>query len=123
MRIIPDIKATFGETHFLGYSEKKRFDKTINKRTDEVEYYICRVASSYLEEQIEVAVPPTADIHEIKFNQKVILKDVVIDPYARGSAGSSFAEVVLRCSAEAIQTELPDKGAPPKSDGRKPNMK
>ena len=123
MRIIPEIKATFGDTHFLGYTEKKKYDKTTNKRTEELESYICRIASSHLEEQIEVTVPPTEDIHEIKFNQKVKLKGVVIDPYARSSAGSSFAQVILRCTAEAIQTELSDKGTAPRSDGQKPIVK
>jgi hypothetical protein len=120
MKIIPEIKATFGDTYFLGFTEKKKFDQATNKRTDEVESYICKIASSQLQEQIEVIIPPTVAVHEIKFNQKVVLKEVVIDPYAKSSVGTAFAQVILRCTAQSISTDLAAKEPPMKSEIKPP---
>jgi len=119
MRIIPDIKATFGDTYFLGFAEKMRFDQTANKKTDELESYVCRLSSSELQGQIEVTVPLTVAVHEIKFNQKVTLQDVVIDPYAKSSEGTSFAQVVLRCTAKTILDDSIGKSASGKNEGHK----
>jgi len=47
-------------------------------------------------------VPLTVAVHEIKFNQKVTLQSVVIEPYAKSSEGTSFTQVVLRCTAKTI---------------------
>lgn len=105
MRIIPELKATFGDTYFLGYTEKKKFDLITNRKTEETECYVCKIASSTLGEQIDISVPITVKVADLKFNQKVILKDVVIDPYGKGSTNSSFAQVILRCSAENILPE------------------
>lgn len=102
MKIIPDIKATFGDTYFLGYTEKMKYDKNTNKKTEELDGYICRLSSSELQGQMDVIVPLTVAVQTIKFNQKVTLQGVVIDPYARSSQGTSFAEVVLRCTAKNI---------------------
>lgn len=120
MRIIPEIKTTFGETYFLGFTEKKKFDQTTNKRTDEVESYICKIASSELQEQIEVILPPTVAVQEIKFNQQVMLKGVVIDPYAKSSVGTAFAQVILRCTAQSISTDLTAKEAPARNEVKPP---
>lgn len=109
MKIIPEMKATFGETYFLGYKEKKKYDAVTNRKTDETEHYICKIASSMLGEQIDVIVPVTAKVQELVFNQRITLKGVVIDPYAKGSANSSFAQVILRCTAENIITEMDNK--------------
>lgn len=119
MKIIPDIKATFGETYFLGYTEKKKYDKDASKRTDELEGYTCRISSSELQGQIDVTVPPTVEVDEIKFNQKILLQDVVIAPYARSSQGTSFAEVVLRCTAKNILDDSGGKITSGKSIGQK----
>lgn len=119
MRIIPEIKATFGDTYFLGYKEKKIYDKEKNKMTDETEGYLCRISSSALQGQIDVLVPPTAAIQNIAFNQKVQMQGVVIDPYAKSSPGTSFAEVVLRCTAKAILDELPGKPVSSRIEGQK----
>ena len=105
MKIIPEIKATFGDTYFLGFTEKMKYDKATNKKTNELEGYVCRLSSSELQGQIDVIVPPTVPVQKIKFNQKVLLQGVVIDPYAKSSQGTSFAEVVLRCTAKAIQDD------------------
>ena len=102
MKIIPNIKESFGDTYFLGYSEKMKFDQATNRRTDEIEARICKVSSSVLQEQIEVIVAPTVDITKIRFNQKVTLNNVVIEPYARTTTGSSFAQIILRCTADSI---------------------
>lgn len=102
MKIIPEIKSTFGDTYFLGFTEKMKYDKTTNRKTNELEGYVCRLSSSKLQGQVDVIVPPTVPVHEINFNQKVLLQGVVIDPYAKSSQGTSFAEVVLRCTAKAI---------------------
>lgn len=101
MKIIPDIKATFGDTYFLGFTEKKKFDPTTNKRTEVNESYVCRLASSELQGQIEVTVPLSTAVDQLKFNEKVLMQGVVIDPYARNSGGS-FAQVILRCTAKTI---------------------
>ena len=98
MKIIPNIKETFGDTYFLGYSEKMKFDQTTNIK----EARICKVSSSVLQEQIEVIVSPAVDIKKILFNQKVTLNNVVIEPYARTTTGSSFVQVILRCTADSI---------------------
>lgn len=102
MKIIPEIKATFGDTYFLGYTEKKKYDKETNKKTDELESYVCRLSSSELQGQIDVIVPPSVAVQKLTFNQKVILQGVIIDPYARSSQGTSFAEVMLRCTAKDL---------------------
>jgi len=105
MKIIPDIKATFGDTYFLGFAEKKKFDQITNKKTEETESYVCRISSSELQGQIEVTVPATVAVHDIGFNQKVALQVVTIDPYAKSSEGTSFAQVILRCAAKGLLTE------------------
>lgn len=112
MKIIPEIKATFGDTYFLGFTEKKKFDTANNKRTDENESYVCRLASSELQGQIEVTVPLSTTVDQLKFNEKVLMQGVVIDPYAR-SAGGSFAQVILRCTAKTI---IPDASTKPAID-------
>lgn len=119
MKIIPDIKATFGDTYFLGYTEKKKFDSATNKKTDELEGYVCKISSSELQEQIEITVPSTVAVNDIKFNQKVTLLGVVIDPYARSSGSGSFAKVILRCSAKAINIESGDKTVTERNSGQK----
>lgn len=119
MKIIPDIKATFGDTYFLGFTEKKKFDPVTNRKTEELESYICKISSSELQEQIEVIVPLTVAVDNIKFNQKVTLQEVVIDPYARSSGGGSFAQVVLRCSAKAIIIDSNDKTVLERNSGQK----
>lgn len=120
MKIIPEIKTTFGDTYFLGFTEKKKFDKTINKSTDEVEGYVCRMASSELQSQIEITVPTTVAVQEIKFNEKVTLQGVVIEPYAKSSEGTSFAQVILRCSAQGILSETAGKASTPtKCEGQR----
>lgn len=111
MKIIPDIHATFGDTYFLGFTEKKKFDRTANRKTAEIESYNCKISSSKLQGQIEVTVPTTVLVSEISFNQKVTLEDVIIDPYARSSGGNSFAQVLLRCSAKSILIDSADKPA------------
>jgi Bacterial protein of unknown function (DUF961). len=116
MKIIPEIKATFGETYFLGYTVKKGFDKVLNQTSEEIESYICKIASSALQGQIDIAVPPTVSVDEIKFNQKVILKDVIIDPYGRSSVGSTFAQVILRCTASNILADGQERVLAPKSE-------
>lgn len=105
MKIIPDIYATFGDTYFLGFTEKKKFDQTTNRKTEEVEGYTCKISSSILQGQIEVTVPVNVPVNDISFNQKVTLQDVVIDPYARSSGGNSFVQTLLRCSAKSISTD------------------
>lgn len=119
MKITPDIKATFGDTYFLGYTEKKRFDSVTKKKTEELEGYVCKISSSELQEQIEITVPLTVAVKDIKFNQKVILQGVVIDPYAKSSENSSFAKVILRCSAKAINIDLGDKTVTERNNGQK----
>lgn len=119
MKIIPDIKATFGDTYFLGFTEKKKFDPVTNKKTEELESYSCKISSSKLQGQIEVIVPLTVAVNDFKFNQKVILHDVMIDPYAKGSVGSSFAQVVLRCSAKSITNDSADKTGTERNSGQK----
>lgn len=119
MKIIPDIKATFGDTYFLGFTEKKKFDSVANKKTEEIEGYVCKISSSELQEQIEVTVPITVAVNDIKFNQKVMLREVVIDPYARSSGNGSFAKVILRCSAKALSIDSSDKTAMEKNNGQK----
>lgn len=119
MKIIPDIKATFGDTYFLGFTEKRKFDPVTNRKTEEPESYICKISSSELQEQIEVTVPLTVAVDSIKFNQKVTLQGVVIDPYARTSGGGSFAQVILRCSAKAIMIDSNDKTIAVPSSGQK----
>lgn len=109
MKIIPDIYATFGDTYFLGFTEKKKFDQATNKKTEEVESYTCKISSSRLQGQIEVTIPITVPVSDISFNQKVTLQDVVIDPYARSSGGNSFAQILLRCSAKSICIDSSDK--------------
>lgn len=118
MKIIPEIKATFGETYFLGYTEKMKFDRESNKKTGDLDSYLCRLSSSELQGQIEVIVPSTVAVRDIKFNQKVTLQGVVIDPYARSSQGTSFAEVVLRCMANNIIDDSIGKPATGKNEGR-----
>lgn len=118
MKIIPDIKATFGDTYFLGFTEKKKFDPTTNKRTEENESYVCRLASSELQGQIEVTVPLSTTVDQLKFNEKVLMQNVVIDPYARNSGGS-FAQVILRCTAKAIIPDASAKSAIDRSIGQK----
>ena len=114
MRIVPDIKLTFGDTYFLGATEKWKYDPIAKKRTDELEGYACRIAASALGEQVEVTVPPTVDVAALGFNRKVTMKGVVIDPYAKaqGSGNSSYAQVVLRCTAESIIEDSPEKNVP-----------
>lgn len=119
MRIIPDIKATFGETYFLGFTEKMRFDQTTNKKTEELESYVCRLASSELQGQIEVTVPLTTPVDQLKFNEKVTMQGVVIDPYARSTGNSSFAQVILRCTATAIVSDASGKMSTDRSLGQK----
>lgn len=102
MRLVLDVKESFGDLLFLGYSEKKKYDKATGKKTDEVESFVCRVASSEQQGQIEIAVPSTVHVEDIKFSQKVDFRNVVIAPYSRTSEGSSFAEVILRCTADTI---------------------
>lgn len=119
MKIIPEIKATFGETYFLGFTEKKKFDQATSKKTDELESYVCRISSSQLQGQIEVTVPATVAVQDIKFNQKVTLQGVTIDPYARSSGGTSFAQVILRCTAEGLLDESSGKYVPNKNEGQK----
>lgn len=119
MKIIPDIKATFGETYFLGFTEKMRFDQTTNKKTNELESYVCRLSSSELQGQIEVTVPITVAVQEIRFNQKVTLQGVIIDPYAKSSEGTSFAQVILRCTAKGILNESSGKSVPTRNEGQK----
>lgn len=80
-----------------------------NKKTEELESYSCKISSSELQGQIEVIVPLTVAVNDFKFNKKVTLQGVTIDPYAKGSVGSSFAQVILRCSATSITTESLDK--------------
>lgn len=111
MKIIPDMKATFGETHFLGYTIKKKYDAESNKKTDEIEAYVCKIVSSELQEQIEVTVPPTVDVTDLKFNQKVTLIRVTIDPWARSTVGTTYAQVFYRCTAENILDEAKGKSA------------
>ena len=119
MKIIPEIKTTFGETYFLGYTEKKKFDPATNKRIDEVESYTCKIASSELQSQIEVTLPITVAVQEIRFNEKVTLQGVVIEPYARSSEGTSFAQVILRCTAKGISGESSGKFVPAKNEGQR----
>ena len=119
MKIIPDIKATFGETYFLGFTEKKKFDQTANRKTDELESYVCRISSSELQGQIEVTVPVSVAIQEIKFNQKVFLQGVIIDPYAKSSEGTSFAQIILRCTAKEILSESASVSELPRKEGQK----
>lgn len=119
MKIIPDIKATFGDTYFLGYTVKKKFDITANRKTEEPESYLCKISSSELKGQIEVIVPLTVAVDEIGFNQKVIMQGVIIDPYARSSEGTSFAQVVLRCMAQTLTTAQPIKTATERNTGQK----
>lgn len=119
MKIIPEIKTTFGDTYFLGFTEKMKFDQTANKRTDELESYICKISSSELQGQIEVTVPPTVDVQKIKFNQKVILQNVTIEPYARSSVGSTFAQVFLRCNASSIIDDTQGKPVPDRNTAMK----
>ena len=118
MKIIPDVKATFGDLYFLGYTEKMKYDRVTGRRTEELEGYVCRLASSELRGQVEVTVPADVSVDLIGFNQKVMLQGVEIDPYARSSEGSSFAEVVMRCTARTIL----DASKPPmgnKEEGKK----
>lgn len=119
MRIIPEIKATFGETYFLGFTEKMKYDQATNRKTEELESYVCRLASSELQGQIEVTVPLTAAVDQLKFNEKVLMQGVVIDPYARSSGSSSYAQVVLRCTAVAIVPDVPGKMTTDRSTGQK----
>jgi len=118
MKIVPDIKATFGETYFLGYTEKYKFDSTTNKRTDELESYLCKISSSTQEGQIEITVPPTTSVDKIKFNQKVFLQNVMLEPYAKSSTGTAFAQIILRCSAESILDEAQMKSSHTPKDSK-----
>lgn len=119
MKIIPEIKATFGNTYFLGYTEKKRYDAATKKRTEDIEGYICKIASSELREHVEVTVSPTVSVQDIAFNQKVTLKGVTIEPYAKSSVGTAFAQVIFRCTAEDILDESKGKSMPDRSAGQK----
>ena len=119
MKIIPDIRLTFGDTYFLGFKEKWKYDPISKNRTDEVEGFICKLASSAMAGQVEVTIPPAVNLSTLGFNQKVTLKGVEIDPYAKGSEKSSYAQVVLRCTAESILEDGQGKTVP----DRNPNVK
>lgn len=100
MKLVLDSKKTFGDLLYLGFSEKFKYED--GKKTKEVEGFACRLASSLMGAQIEVLVPPTVSVDMIQFGRKVAVPEVSCDPYGRSSEGSSFAEVVLRCTADTI---------------------
>lgn len=117
--LVLDVKESFGDLLFLGSSEKKKYDSVANRRTDEVEAYVCRLASSRLRGQIEVTVPLEVAVDSIAFSQKVTLRNATIDPYARTTEGSSFAEVVLRINADTILDASKPAGTGAKNEEKK----
>lgn len=119
MKLVLDVKESFGDLLFLGYDEKKKYDSVANRRTEEPEAFTCRLASSKLGGQIEVTVPLEVAVDSIAFSQKVTLRNATIDPYARTSEGSSFAEVILRCNADTILDASKPVGTGAKNEEKK----
>lgn len=68
---------------------------------------------------MDVIVPLTVAVQTIKFNQRITLQGVVIDPYAKSSQGTSFAEVVLRCMAKNIVEDTVGKTSSVKGEEQK----
>lgn len=100
--IVPDLEETFGSINFLGYEEKMKYDRETRQRTDELEGYVCYFGSGKLGGQVEVTVPPMVAVQDIEYLQKVTLEGVEIDYYGRSAQDSTFAEVILRCTAKNI---------------------